>query len=261
MTEPILLTVDDGLAHLTLNRPERLNAFDADLAHAWETTVVDVTSRDDVGAILLSGAGTAFCAGGDLAEMARTGSGTDVEQLAHHINNGIKALTASRVPVAAAVHGATAGGGLGILLCTDYAVAAETARIGSRYANMGLTPDLSVTAHLARAVGERRALQLVLSDHLLTADEAREWGIVAEVVPDVDVLPRAQEVARTWLDGATRAYGEAKHLIRTQPTRSFEDQLDLEARTIGEHFDTDDAKRRIAAFLQAAQRRREQGNA
>ena len=256
MPDPILLSVDDGLARVTLNRPARLNAFDADLAGAWESVTTDVTSRDDVGAILLSGAGPAFCAGGDVVAMATTmGSPSDLEALAHAIHRGIRALTESAVPVVAAVHGAVAGGGLGILLSSDYAVAAAGARIGSRYANVGLTPDLSVSAHLTRAVGERRALQLVLSDRMLTADEALDWGLVAEVVPDDALLARAEAVARTWLDGATAAYGQAKRLVRSAPSRSFAEQLDEEARTIAASFGTPEAQTRIAAFLRAAQER------
>ncbi|WP_197509595.1 enoyl-CoA hydratase/isomerase family protein [Tessaracoccus coleopterorum] len=102
--------------------------------------------------------------------------GGGVEELAGVINNGITALVASSVPVVAAVQGTAVGGGLGILLSSDYAVGAVDARIGSLYADMGLTPDLSVTAHLSRAVGERRALQLTLTSRLLSADEALDWG-------------------------------------------------------------------------------------
>src|SRR5690606_11706927 len=100
--------------------------------------------------------------------------GSQITELAGVINTGIRALAESAIPVVAAAHGTTAGGGLGILLSSDYAVVGANSRIGSQYANIGLTPDLSVSAHLARAVGERRALQLVLQDRLLTAPEALE---------------------------------------------------------------------------------------
>ncbi|MCG6566848.1 enoyl-CoA hydratase/isomerase family protein [Tessaracoccus sp. ZS01] len=261
MTDPLLVSIDDGLAHLTLNRPERLNAFNADLARAWEKATVDITSRSDVGAILIDGAGPGFCAGGDVIDMATTmGSPSDLEELAHTINRGIRALTESSIPVVAAVHGVTAGGGLGVLLSSDYVVAAAGARIGSRYANIGLTPDLSVTAQLSRAVGTRRALQLVLSDRMLTAEEAQCWGLVAEVVRGEGYATRAHAVARSWLDGAASAYGEAKRLIRSSCSRSFADQLDEEARTIAASFGTDEARDRINAFLQAKTERATRGS-
>lgn len=255
-TDAILLSYDDGLARLTLNRPDRLNAFDADLAEAWAATTAEATARADVGAILIDAAGPAFCAGGDVRAMAATMSGgADIERMAHVINAGIRSLTESSIPVVAAAHGTTAGGGLGILMCSDYAVVGSDSRIGSLYANIGLTPDLSVSAQLARAVGERRALQLVLQDRLLTADEAVQWGLVAEAVGGEDaagiaasVRARAEEVARFWLAGAAGAYGQAKRLLRSQPARSFAEQLAEEARTIAAAFDTDDARARIAAF-------------
>lgn len=256
MTDPILLAIDDSVARITLNRPHRLNAFNAELAQAWHDVTLDVTSRDDVAAILLHGAGGSFCAGGDVADMSQAMSGGgDVESLANTINEGILALTTSAIPVVVALHGATAGGGLGIMLCSDYAVAGRGARLGSRYAAMGLTPDLSVTAQLTRAVGERRALQLVLSDLMLSAEEAREWGLVAEVVDDDAVLARAEEVARSWVSGAARAFGHAKRLVRSGSARSMRDQLMEEARTIGESFDTADAQQRIQAFVDASARR------
>ncbi|MFY9713113.1 MAG: enoyl-CoA hydratase/isomerase family protein, partial [Microbacterium sp.] len=171
MSDAILFSVTDGMARLTLNRPARLNAFNADLAHAWREVTAEATSRADVKAILLDAAGPAFCAGGDVIDMASSmGSGADITALAEVINAGIRSLTGSTIPVVVAAHGTTAGGGLGILLCSDYAVVGSRSRLGSLYANIGLTPDLSVSAQLARAVGERRALQLVLQDRLLTAE-------------------------------------------------------------------------------------------
>ena len=149
------------------------------------------------------------------------------------------------MPVVAAAHGTTAGGGLGILLSSDYAVVGAHSKLGSLYANIGLSPDLSVSAQLARAIGERRALQLVLQDRMLSAREAVEWGLVAEVVDlstgsgvesgtdaraEADaVRARAEEIARFGLAGATQAYGQAKHLVRAQPERSFAEQLEAEA--------------------------------
>lgn len=260
MSDAILLSVDEGLARLTLNRPSRLNAFNAELAYAWRDATAEVTSRDDVRAILLDAAGPAFCAGGDVIEMSMTmGSGDDITALAEVINAGIRSLTGSAVPVVAAAHGTTAGGGLGILLCSDYAVVGARSKLGSLYANIGLTPDLSVSAQLARAIGQRRALQLVLQDRLLTSQEAVEWGLVAEAVEGADaaaeadlVRARAEEIARFWLAGAAAAYGQAKRLVRSQPERTFVEQLSEEARSIGAAMETPDAQARIAAFAAAS---------
>ena len=263
MSDAILFSVDEGLARLTLNRPARLNAFNADLAHAWRDATAEATARADVKAILVDAAGPAFCAGGDVIEMATTmGSGDEITALAEVINSGIRSLTESAVPVVAAAHGTTAGGGLGILLSSDYAVVGSRSRLGSLYANIGLTPDLSVSAQLAHAIGQRRALQLVLQDRLLSAAEAVEWGLVAEAVEGRDspdeaekVRARAEEVARFWLAGAAEAYGHAKRLVRSQPERTFAEQLSEEARSIGASMATADAQARISAFAASSARK------
>ena len=263
MSDAILLSISEGMARLTLNRPSRLNAFNADLAHAWRDATIEATTRDDVQAVLIDAAGPAFCAGGDVLDMATTmGSGSEITALAEVINTGIRALVESAVPVVTAAHGTTAGGGLGILLSGDYAVVGSRSKLGSLYANIGLTPDLSVSAQLARAVGERRALQLVLQDRLLSAQEALDWGLVAEVVEGTDaadeadrVRARAEEIARFWLAGAAGAYGQAKRLVRSEPSRSFAEQLSEEARSIGASFDTADAKARVAGFAAVSAKR------
>lgn len=166
----------------------------------------------------------------------------------------------------AAAHGTTAGGGLGLLLASDYAVVGADSRIGARYANVGLTPDLSVTALLAGAVGERRALQLLLSDTMITARQALDWGLVAEVVGDESMAPaeiadavraRGDEIASGWAAGPRFALGQAKRLARSRPHRSLLQQLDDEARTIGAAFDTPDAQARIRAFASRSAKRSE----
>lgn len=260
MSEVILFAVDEGMARLTLNRPARLNAFNAELAHAWRDATAEAVARDDVRAILLDATGPAFCAGGDVIDMAATGgSGAEITALAEVINSGIRSLTESAVPVVVAAHGTTAGGGLGILLSSDYAVVGARSRVGSLYANIGLTPDLSVSAQLARAVGQRRALQLVLQDRMLTSAEAVDWGLVAEAVEGPDaaaeaglVRARAEEIARFWIAGAAEAYGHAKRLVRSQPERTFVEQLSEEARSIGASLETEQAQARIAAFAASA---------
>ena len=261
MSDAILFAVEEGMARLTLNRPARLNAFNADLAHAWKDATAEATSRPDVKAILIDAAGPAFCAGGDVIDMATTmgAPGSEITALAEVINAGIRSLTQSSVPVVAAAHGTTAGGGLGILLSSDYAVVGSRSKLGSLYANIGLTPDLSVSAQLAHAVGQRRALQLVLQDRLLTAPEAQDWGLVAEVVEGEDsaaeaalVRARGEEIARFWLAGAADAYGQAKRLVRSQPERTFVEQLSEEARSIGAALETPDAQARVAAFAAAS---------
>lgn len=256
-SDSILVRIEAGLARVTFNRPSFLNAMDFEMGRRWRDVAHEITSDPSVGAVILDAVGPAFCAGGDVLAMATSGaSGRDVTAAAHVIHDGIRSFALSDKPMVAAVQGAVAGGGLGLMLSADYIVAADTARFVSKYANIGLTPDLGVSTLLPAAIGERRALQLLLQDRTVSAAEALEWGLVAEVVPGDQVAARAESVAAFWLENATAAFGQAKRLVRVGAGRSFDENLDDEAASIGARFDTADAKARVAAFAAASAKAR-----
>jgi 2-(1,2-epoxy-1,2-dihydrophenyl)acetyl-CoA isomerase len=257
MTDSILVHIEGGLARVTFNRPAFLNAMGFEMGQRWRAVAHEVTSDPSVGAVILDAAGPAFCAGGDVFEMATSGaSGADVTQAAHVIHEGIRTFVESDKPIVAAVQGTVAGGGLGLMLTADYIVAADSAKFVSKYANIGLTPDLGVSTLLPAAVGQRRALQLVLQDTTIDAATALDWGLVTEVVARDEVGTRAQAVADFWLQNATAAFGQAKRLVRTGAGRSFAENLDDEAATIGGRFGTDEARARVAAFAAASAKSR-----
>jgi 2-(1,2-epoxy-1,2-dihydrophenyl)acetyl-CoA isomerase len=253
MTDSILLDIDGGLARVTFNRPSFLNAMDFEMGGRWRDVARAVTEDPSVGAVILDAAGPAFCAGGDVVAMATSGAaGSDVTATAHIIHEGIRTFALSDKPIVAAVQGAVAGGGLGLMLTADYIVAADSAKFVSKYANIGLTPDLGVSTLLPAAIGQRRALQLLLQDTTIDAATALDWGLVAEVVTRDEVASRAEAVARFWLDNATAAFGQAKRLVREGADRSFADNLDDEARSIGSRFETPESRVRVAAFAAAS---------
>ncbi|GAA1858927.1 enoyl-CoA hydratase/isomerase family protein [Microbacterium koreense] len=253
MSDSILLSIDAGLARVTFNRPTFLNAMDFEMGTRWRDIAHQVTADDSVGAIILDAAGPAFCAGGDVVAMATSGAtGAELSAMADIIHDGIRTFVESDKPIVTAAHGAVAGGGIGLMLTGDYVVAAEGTKFVSKYANIGLSPDLGVSTLLPAAIGRRRALELLLQDRTLDAETAREWGLVAEVVADPSA--RAQEIARSWLDGATAAYGQAKRLIHAGARRTLSENLDDEAATIGARFETDEAKARVAAFAAASRK-------
>ena len=257
MSDSILVTRDGALARVTFNRPAFLNAMGFEMGRRWRDVAHELTSDDSVGAVILDAAGPAFCAGGDVLEMATSGAaGSEVTDAAHTIHDGIRTFVESDKPIVAAVQGAVAGGGLGLMLTADYIVASEQSRFVSKYANIGLTPDLGVSTLLPAAVGQRRALQLLLQDLTIDAATALDWGLVTEVVPAADVASRAEAVARFWLENATGAFGQAKRLVRTGAGRSFAENLDDEAASIGARFDTDEARARVAAFAAASAKSR-----
>ncbi|GAA5031774.1 enoyl-CoA hydratase/isomerase family protein [Microbacterium fluvii] len=255
MSDTILLHIEAGLARVTFNRPASLNAMDLEMGARWRDVARQVTSDPAVGAVILDAAGPAFCAGGDVVAMSSAVSGSDeIAQMAHVIHEGIRTFVESDKPIVAAVQGAVAGGGLGLMLAADYIVASDRAKFVSKYANIGLTPDLGVSTLLPAAIGQRRALQLLLQDTTIDAATALEWGLVAEVVGADAVASRAAEIAAFWLDGATAAFGQAKRLVRTGAHRPFSTNLDDEAATIGAAFGTDAARARIAAFAAASRK-------
>lgn len=255
--EAILFDVSDGLAHVTLNRPSRLNAVDPEAIGLWQSIAHEIADRDDIGAVLFDANGRAFCAGGDVLAMSRLAAGQPdagavITQLADRIHDGHRMLRESSKPIVAAVQGPVAGGGLGFMLVADLVVASDRATFASRYADVALTPDCGVSTLLPEAVGTRRALELTLTSRTLSPAEALDWGLVTEVVAPDEVDARARAIAESWLRGATGAFGQAKRLVRSGLSRGFQEALDDEARTIGAAFETPAAQAAVAAFAAAA---------
>ncbi|WP_084101978.1 enoyl-CoA hydratase/isomerase family protein [Demequina sp. NBRC 110051] len=254
MNAGIHFAVEEGIAKITLDRPGRLNAIDFEMGRAYRDACVQATSGEAC-AIVISAKGSAFCAGGDVVAMAGEGvTGTEVTAAAHTIHEGIAALVESPVPSVAAVQGAVAGGGLGIMLAADYIVAGPDVRLAGRYADVGLTPDLGVSTLLSRAVGERRARAMLLAGVEVDAATALTWGALEEIADDPHA--RALELAQRWANGPSHAWGEAKRLIRLGATRPWHDSLDDEATTIGAAYDGVEAPPRIEAFVARARQDR-----
>jgi 2-(1,2-epoxy-1,2-dihydrophenyl)acetyl-CoA isomerase len=247
----IQATINHGIAHIVLANPDKLNAIDFDAGQQYRDACLAAVDTDQSRAILITALGPAFCVGGDLLAMARAEvTGAQVTAAAHVIHEGIAALVGSSKPVVAAVRGAVAGGGIGLMLAADYVVTGADLRVTGSYTDVGLTPDLGVSTLLMRAVGERRALQMLVGQRELDAATAREWGMVAEIADDP--VARATAIAEQWAEGPSRALGEAKRLVRVSSQRELGASLDDEARSIGAAFDSDDARRRIAAFCAAS---------
>ncbi|WP_062073417.1 enoyl-CoA hydratase/isomerase family protein [Demequina sediminicola] len=247
MPAHILVDTADSIAHITFARPERLNAFDFTTGEEYREACKRVAASPDVSAIIISAQGPAFCAGGDVLAMAAAGvAGEQVTAAAHVIHEGILALVHAPVPVVAAVQGAVAGGGIGLMLAADYIVAAPNLRVAGKYADIGLTPDLGVSTLLTRSVGERRALQILVGGAEVDADTAMQWGLITEVKDEP--LARAAQIASMWSQAASDALGQAKRLIRTSAERTFSENLADEAHTIGQAYASSEAQTRIAAF-------------
>ncbi len=242
-------SVADGVAHIELNRPAVATAFDLPTAEAFDAAVTKAGNDDSVRAVLLTGAGKRFSAGGDVASMVQSDDrATFLLELANALDAGARKLDALEKPVVCAVQGAVAGAGNSVMLAADVIVAASSTKFVMAYPGVGLTPDIGVTWLLPRAVGQVRALEYALTGRALTAEEAREWGLVTTVVADEDVQTAAREVALKLAAGPVFALGQARRMIRRSWERTREEAGADESQTIARAVVTDDAQQRLKAF-------------
>jgi len=246
----VALTIDGPVATVTLNRPEAGNTmnlrFGADLLGVARRIEADRSVR----AVVLTGAGRHFCFGGDLKGMVDAGGDIAgyLTELTTNLHAAIAVLMTMDAPVVAAVNGTAAGAGLGLVLMSDLAICARGSKFTSAYTAVALTPDGCNTFLLPRAVGYKRAMEMFLSNRVLTSEEALQWGIVNQVVADEDVLATAQALAAKLAAGPRGAYGVVKRLLgESQP--GLVAQLARESAAIAQQGLTAEAREGIAAFL------------
>ena len=252
-TGPVLLEIDDGVAHLRLNRPEASNGMDVPFLRALYDAVMITTGRPDLRAVLLTGEGPNFCAGGDVKTFASKGEALPdyLREATAWLQNVAQGLLALPVPVVAAVHGfAAGGGGLGLVCASDIVIAAESARFMSGAARVGMAPDAGSSVTLPQLVGVRKAMEILLLNPILSAVEALEIGLVTRVVADEQLHDEASAIVRTLASGAPRALGATKRLVWSGLGNRVEAQLPEEARTVSELSGSADAREGLAAVIE-----------
>ena len=250
--ETLQLEVRDSVAHLTLNRPDAANSLNLQMAKDLFDATLACDEDTNVRAVLLTGTGSMFCAGGDLKSFNAQGDDlpNHLKQVTTHLHAAISRLTWMDAPVIAAVNGTVAGGGMGLMLVADVAIAAQSAKFIMAYTVAGLTPDGSSTYFLSKYIGMRRAKELAVTNRLLTAEEALDWGLVSQVVPDGELAAAAGDLAAKLAKGATAAIGVAKRLILQGVTETLETQMERETRGISDIARTADAREGISAFVE-----------
>jgi 2-(1,2-epoxy-1,2-dihydrophenyl)acetyl-CoA isomerase len=245
------LEVRDGIAYLTLNRPEAGNALDPLVIHEFRDAAESLDERDDVGAVILTGAGKNFSVGGDLQFMHDAGDDVAdaVYGLASTMHAGIEALATLDAPVISVVRGAAAGGGMSIAIAADLVLAAESASFTVAYTAIGFSPDGGASWTLPRIVGMRRAIELILLNEPLTAARAHALGLVTRVVPDDVLATEADALARRLARGPVGAHGALKRLLRETYKTTYVKQLEDEAHTIAGLAAAPDGREGVLAFL------------
>ena len=242
---------DNNLAVITLNRPEQMNALHMEMSEELLDAAFRCDTDSTIRGVVITGAGKMFCAGGDLKTFLAQGEDIPgfVTRMATILHAAIARFNRMDPPVVMAINGTAAGGGFSFALSGDYSIASDKAKFVSAYTSSGLSPDASSTYFLAKHIGLLRAKELVLTNRVLSAAEALEWGLVSRVVSHQSFLNEAISLAQQLANGPTRAYGMAKKLLHTAYSESMESQLEFESQGISSMMRTNDARAALDAFV------------
>ena len=249
---PVQVDRRQGYRMLTLNRPQRLNAFNLAMHHALAQALDEAEQDESCRALLLTGAGRAFSSGQDLNERV-TASGEIVvpgEALEKYYNPLVRRLRALRFPVVAAVNGPCAGASCNIALACDIVLAARSATFPQPFARLGIIPDAGGTWLLPRLVGQARARGLALLAEPLSAEKAEQWGLIWKAVDDVALMPEAEKLCAHFASAPTFGLGLIKRALDAAEDNDLATQLDLERRLQREAGSTPDYAEGVRAFLQ-----------
>jgi 2-(1,2-epoxy-1,2-dihydrophenyl)acetyl-CoA isomerase len=249
--DSVLFDVRDGVAHVTLNRPDNMNLVNPESLAALHHAITSCADDPRVRVVLLSAAGRHFSGGGDLTYFTSLGDGVGagVRELATNFHTIVSRMVRLDVPVIAAVQGAVAGGGLSLALAADLVVAADTAKLTVAYSNIAFSVDGGLSYSLPRLVGLRRALDLALTNRVLSAAEALEIGMISEVVAEADLEERSQALAAKLAAGPRLAQARIKGLLCRSLNETLETQLEHETHAMAETTGSPDGIEGVAAFM------------
>ena len=253
--DTLLFEHREGIARVTLNRPDRLNALNLALITDLKQAAAAIDADPDIRAVVLIGAGRAFCSGADLMgedllnDPAHSRGYSIRTRLLDHFNPMVSAWNDLRVPVVVAVNGVAAGAGVSLALAGDIVLAGRSATFLQLFApKLGLMPDLGSTFHLPRLVGTARAKGLALLGDALSAADAATWGLIWACVDDAALAEQAQAIAVRLATGPTQAFQRIKAVFNVEPPRTLREQLALEADAQAELGDTQDFDEGVQAF-------------
>jgi len=249
--ELVLVTVSGGVARIRFNRPRALNAIDTALARRWRDAVREVRSRADVRAVVLSGEGRAFMAGGDLRAFHDdlSNAGATAKAIIDAVNKGLLGLAQGDAPVIASVHGAVAGAGMSIALGADLCVAASDTVFNLAYARIGASPDAGGSWYLPRIVGLRRAMSIALLPESIPAIQALQLGLVNRVVPEGSLESETEALAARLAQGPTSAFGRIRRLLRASFEHDLAGQLAAERDAFVQGAETKEFRDGVDAFV------------
>ncbi len=248
--ETILFSITDGVARLTLNRPDRLNSFTVKMHQEVANALSELEATPNMRVLLLTGAGRGFCAGQDLADRAvAPGESVDLgDSVERFYNPLIRRLVALPFPVVCAVNGVAAGAGASIALAADIVIAAHSAKFIQSFANIGLIPDSGGTWVLPRLTGQARALGMALTGQPISAIQAADWGLIWEAVEDEAFGAKVEALVAQFAKAPTAGLAATKRMIRASWLHSLDEELDLQRDAMRALGRTSDYQEGVAAF-------------
>ena len=253
METDVLVATRDHVATITLNRPDKYNAFDPPFIKAIRAAFEEMLRAADVDALVLTGAGKAFCAGGDVTSMRAALEKNPqrlFEDLTEHLHPVIAGIRKAPKPVVAAINGPTAGGGLGLALACDLRIAGPTASFKPAYRTLGIVPDGGLTYFLPRLVGFGTAQRIILRDETVNADAALRLGLIDEIVPAERLVHAAHAEARRLADHPPESFRLTKDLLNLSYLADLEPQLERERRRNAASAKGPWLKEGVAAFFE-----------
>lgn len=248
MSNAVLLEVQNQVAVVTLNQPKSLNALSNDIVEGLNQALSQIKKDADIKAVILTGSGRAFCAGGNIKGFPAATNANVGREYMEGVASFIRPLANLEKPVIAAVNGYAVGAGFSIAVACDFIIAEEDAKFSMSFNKVGLVPDLGSLYHLPRIVGMARAKELAYSNRTLSASEAKEYGLCLEVVPSGDVLNRALAIAETFVNGSPIATALTKTVLNHSYESTLDQILREECTVQGIAFTTEDHQVAARAF-------------
>jgi len=250
VAKPVTVTIAENIATVLLNRPHAYNAFDFELIESLAQYMTSLAADRNIRAVIISGEGKAFCAGGDLKYVLSMPQGPSAgfHKLAARFHQAVLEIRRMPKPVIAAINGPAAGGGFSLALACDFRVMAKSAFLRQAYTSNGLSIDGGGSFVLPRLVGLGRALEIMAFDRPISSEQAMAWGLVTKIVKDEDVIKEATEMAQELASGSSASFGWSKRLLTDSFDSSFETQIEREREGLSACAGTAEGMEGLKAF-------------
>lgn len=249
--DTLQFNIENGIAYLSLNRPDSYNSCNKDMAFAIQNRLKECETNPEVRCIYITGVGKAFCAGQDLQEVTDPDDGLEISSIvADHYNPIVLKIRQIEKPIVAAVNGVAAGAGANLALCCDVVVAAKSASFIQAFSKIGLIPDTGGTFYLPRLVGFQKASALIMLGDKVSAEEAERLGMIYKVFPDEDFVAESKKIAERLASMPTRGLGLTKRALNYSADNDLETQLGIEEQLQTAASNTEDYQEGVGAFLE-----------